>query len=355
MTEQDNPVRVTSAVLEAALVALIGEIKTGKTSAAMAAYPEALFIGVKESLEMTWVNSLAMPVDKLKVLKKAPRTLQELDGFLASLEARKAEGKSVPRQIVVDDFSKIVTTTFNKFDESPESFSKKTGNKDAFYAGKKTGPIIERICERSRHLGITVVFIMHEKKPGYDGEGNFRKGGPQTPWRSMGEHIEAWFDINLRVVMDEDSLDPWDFNRTFFCDTGSDWHVGDRSEVCWDKTPGSLYEVMRAGGSRVVRYPGMEWQDEVAETVANALTTRDARSKSDVKATLASIQGDIRGGAAASRHPKHLRWAVQDGIARYLIRARQQQDIFDFGGDDFTDTVNPAGSGESGTGDLPPA
>lgn len=336
----------TEAAITAALTNMFGLTKSGKTSAALGAYPGAMCIGVSDSLKLTWQNTLALPLDKLKVYQKPMRTLQQLEAMLAFLEANPDRK---PGQIIIDDFGKLVETTYNQFDQSPDAMTA-TGKKNSFYAGQQTKPIIDRICEKARHLGIAVIVIMHEKPPGYDSEGNFRKGGPQTPWRSFGERVEEWFDINLRVTANADSLDPWGFHRSFYCAYGSEWHVGDRSEVCWDNTPGSLYEVLRAGGSRVERFPGLEWQDEIAENVAIALTARGAADKDEVKAMLTTEMPKWHVGG---RNQKHLRWAVQDGIARYQIQSRQAQDIFDFG--DSAESVNPADSGESGvTGNLPP-
>tara|TARA_R100001129_G_C5284945_1_gene237994 strand:- start:763 stop:1062 length:300 start_codon:yes stop_codon:yes gene_type:complete len=75
-----------------------------------------------------------------------------------------------------------------------------------------------------------------------------------------------------------------------------------------------------ASGYKLDRFPGLEWQDDVAEEVASQIIL--GRSSRDVATEV------------MQKHEKyqqvHLRWACQDGIARGVLRAQQQKGLFDF-------------------------
>lgn len=341
--------------MAAPIICLYGQAKTGKTSAAIAAFPNAHLIGVEANLDFIWRRTLGLPSEPAGVMwmtKPPPEDLETLVGMVE--EARGWPEEHRRRGLIVDDAGKLIDRTYQKFDAQPESFSRKTGNKDAFYAGKKTAPIINDLCAAARYADIPVVLVMHEKEPKYSQDGVWQIGVPDLPWRSLSEDLEAWFDLNLRVVGDPDSLDPWfgdgRVGRRLFHQYGDkNWMTGDRSEVCWDATPGSLYEVLRAGGSPVTRFKNktaridLSWQDEVADEVAVLL--EGVTDRNDVKRRLASKFK----GRYTDKHEKHTRWAMQDGIARYQISKRLSRGLFD---DIEVETEEHGGSGGV---NLPPA
>jgi len=103
------------------------------------------------------------------------------------------------------------------------------------------------------------------------------------------------------------------------------WVTGDRTGVCWAKTPGNLREILRAsaGGYALARVPGLEWQDDVADELADLIV-----ESGDVPGSIKKISVE---------HPRfsdgtqqiHLRWACQDGIARATFRKRKARNLFD--------------------------
>lgn len=312
-------------VIHSPLISLFGDPKVGKTAAALQCAPTAMCAGVPANLQLIWRNTLDLPPEELWLADPVPKTADDLLQLGYALEQMAPEDR--PTELIVDDAGLNIASTFHDLDESDEAYATKSGAKNKFYAGLQMNPQIAEMSELFRHLGIMVIFLFHENKPKF-GDSGKQKGGPRMPWRAHAEALEAWFDLNLRVYSDSDSFDPW-FKRAFLCDAdGNDWLTGDRSETCWKQTPGSLYEVLRAGGSTVRRYPGLEWQDEVADEVAALLREADVASPDDVKRVLAENGARWHMG----RKPKHVRWAVQDGIARMLIEDRRNRDIFNFGG-----------------------
>jgi hypothetical protein len=102
----------------------------------------------------------------------------------------------------------------------------------------------------------------------------------------------------------------------------SDWITGDRTGVCYDKTPGNMREILHASESnyRLSRLPGLEWQDELADRIALALA-QGAEINEALQASIIGYQAN----------PLHLRWGCQDGIARYVLQQHKQVGLFDFG------------------------
>jgi len=333
------------AAILAPLTCLFGEIKEGKTSAALQAYPGALCIGVPDNMRLIWCNTMSLPADAIWIQEPAPRDIEQLLALITDIESWPDADR--PPAIIVDDFGKMVEQTYRRFDESREAYMTTSGKHDNFYAGKQVSPLIDVITEKCRHLGIAVVFILHEKQPKFDNDGNWRRGMPALPWQAMTRQLQGWFDVNVRVVGDEDSLDPWLSRALYHKHHDRNWITGDRSEVCWEHTPGSLYEVLRAGGAKVSRFPGLEWQDGVADEVAAALADAGVTDCLSVKKALALCGSTWQ---VAGRKKRHIRWAVQDGIARFAIRQRLDADLFDF--EDIN--VHPVEDGSPGSVSPPP-
>ena len=334
--------------IKAPLVCLFGEDKVGKTSAALEAFTDALWVGSRDNMQTVWQNTLGLPLDDLYVQDPPVRALESrtengvdilgLDDLVAGIEQQ--DPKDRPKKLGVDDFNALVYSTYSFYDNSPGATTK-NGAHDNFYAGKKVGPMIARLCEKLRYLDIATIFVCHEKPGKYDNDGAWQKGSVDFPWRGMAKELRRMFDINVRILGNEDSLDPW-FNRTFFHRPfDKNWITGDRSEVCWDVTPGRLYEVLRAGGYEVRRFPGLEWQDDVADEVAALLA--GVTNRLDVQKILAETGKTWH---IDGRNRKHVRWAVQDGIARMQIQRRQTADLFAFAPEPTGTVAKVGGSGK---------
>ena len=78
---------------------------------------------------------------------------------------------------------------------------------------------------------------------------------------------------------------------------------------------------MRASESnyRLDRLDGFDWQDDVADSVAEAMSSG------------VTVQDAIQAAVAGRKdNPLHLRWACQDGIARGVLAQQAKQSLFDF-------------------------
>lgn len=300
--------------LPTVMATVYGKPKQKKTSDMLAAFPTALFLGVPSAITLVAQNELGFTPN---VHPNSPKNLPDLVGLLNDLASTGAALQN--GAVVIDDASHICQQSMLKWaDEAPVG---RSGRKDRFFQYQELNRHLLEISGLSRHLGVHLAMTFHERTPGTNADGRFCPGGPDVPSRNQVETIPSWCDINVRAMIDPDYPDPW-FPGIYYCDpTDPEWVTGDRTGVCTSKTPGNLREIMRASQSnyRLTRIAGLEWQDEVAETVAQAMLN-------DVPVAEA-IQAAVAG---RTDSPLHLRWACQDGIARGVLARQATKSLFDF-------------------------
>lgn len=298
------------------MVCVYGKPKKKKTSDAIAAFPNGLFIGVPSAIALVANNELGI---QPAVHPNPPQTLPELVQMLEQLSASPETLKPYGA-LIIDDASHICKRSMLMWAE--EAPTGRSGRKDRFFQYQQLNSHLLQLAGLSRHLGVHLAMTFHERPPGSNADGVFCPGGPDVPSRNQTETLPSWCDINVRSMIDPSYPDPW-FSSIYYCDpTDSEWVTGDRTGVCSEKTPGNLREIMNASASgyKLDRFPGLEWQDDVAEQVAEQILL--GRQSRDVVVE------------AMKNHSQytqvHLRWACQDGIARGVLRAQQQKGLFDF-------------------------
>ena len=299
------------------MCAIFGQPKKKKTSDMLAAFPTGLFLGVPSAITLVAQNELGYTP---AVYPQPPQTLTDLVGALEGIIHQ-----GIAEQygaIVIDDASHLCKRSMLVWqDEAPLG---RSGRKDKFYAYQMLDQALLQLSSLSRHMGVHLAMTFHEKTSGESADGNFTPGGPDVPSRNQVKTIPSWCDITVRAMVDKTYPDPW-FPGVYYCDpANSQWVTGDRTGVCWKQTPGNLREILRASNSgyRLDRLPGLEWQDNIADEVAERICAGE-----DVKAVCQSIAQthDI-----AKLGRLQVRWACQDGIARAVLRVLQQRDMFDF-------------------------
>ncbi len=298
------------------MVCVYGKPKKKKTSDAIAAFPNGLFIGVPSAIALVANNELGI---QPAIHPSPPQTLPELVQMLEQLSANPETLKPYGA-LIIDDASHICKRSMLMWAE--EAPTGRSGRKDRFFQYQQLNSHLLQLAGLSRHLGVHLAMTFHERPPGSNADGVFCPGGPDVPSRNQTETLPSWCDINVRSMVDPTYPDPW-FPSVYYCDpTDSEWVTGDRTGVCTEKTPGNLREIMNASASgyKLDRFPGLEWQDEVAEEVASQIIL--GRSSRDVATEVMKKHNQYS--------QVHLRWACQDGIARGVLRAQQQKGLFDF-------------------------
>ena len=301
-------------VLPTVMITVYGKPKQKKTSDALAAFPTALFCGVPSAITLVAQNELGFTPT---VHPDSPRNLGQLSAMLRALsDSGKAKQYGA---VVIDDFSHLCQQSMSEWVE--DAPTGRSGKKDRFYPYQQLNQHLLEIAQASRHLGVHLLMNFHERTPGTNADGRFCPGGPDVPSRNQVETLPSWCDINVRAMIDPNYPDPW-FPSIYYCDpTDPEWVTGDRTGVCTTKTPGNIREILRASESnyQLERLPGLEWQDDVAESVAQDMLNGVAVSD--------AIQSAISG---RTEHQLHLRWACQDGIARGVLLQQAKRSLFEF-------------------------
>lgn len=300
------------------MINLYGLPKRGKTSVALACFPNGLVIGVPSAIAQVAQNELGFTP---RIWPQAPMDLPQLVGIMHSVAAQADQFDA----IVVDDASLLCKNSMVLWDEEAEEIrvKNKKKNKDNFYKYHKLEAHLVKISNLARHMGIHVVLIWHEKAPGIS-QGVAFPGGPEVPAKKERTAVAAWGDINVRVTLDASYPDPW-LQRTFYCDPKDPkWITGDRTGVCTRMTPGSLRSVIEAGaaGYQLSRLSGLEWQTELAHLTADMIV-----QGIDPKKAVQDLSSDKKW---VNHNPYHLRWAMQDGIAEGVLRIQRNRSLFNF-------------------------
>jgi hypothetical protein len=300
--------------LPSVMITVYGKPKNKKTSDALATFPTALCLGVPSAVSLVAQNELGFTPS---VNPTSPRMLPDLVRLLSYLgDSGDAQAYGA---IIIDDASHLCQQSMLYWQENAPTG--RSGKKDRFYQYQELNRHLLEISSLARHIGVHLLMTFHERLPGSNIDGRFCPGGPDVPSRNQVETIPSWCDINVRAMIDPTYPDPW-FPAIYYCDpTDSEWVTGDRTGVCYDKTPANMREILRASQSnyKLDRVPGLEWQDDVADAVAAAMV-QGASSREAVTAAT----------AGRTEHQLHLRWACQDGIARGVLQLRAQRSLFDF-------------------------
>lgn len=323
MSQAPTAQATEQAAIRAAMFLLYGDPKMGKTTAFLRALPTGLFIGERSAIQLVAESTCGFTPQPWQIVEGVT-TLQQLQAWIPTLKGKEWQAAIKAHRIsalYVDDFSQICAKSVIIWDtEAP------AGND--FYAYKMLDRYLDWISFELRGAGLMCGLSAHAREPRYDQNKKSRtfgqlisKGAPDVPSAKQVQAVPGWADLVARVESG-DSKDPW-WPRVACVDPqASDlWVSGDRNSVCWSSTPANLREILNAAPTRydLPRLPGLEWQDEVAETVSESL-----QSGESVISTIERIFAHYATYAIpGSPGERHVQWAVQDGIARHQIRAHR--------------------------------
>jgi len=301
-----------------------GQPKRMKTSMVASAFPSALWVpgegdtAIRSVAENEWGFSPT-------IYEHPIRTLLDLLDLLKMLDDEDLAA-DYPA-VCVDGMTAICDASVRFWQDNPKLTS--TGKVDKFWPYQQLKDKLLRISEIARHIGVHVFEVAHEQLPSVTNEGDFIPGGPSLGSKKQVLRVPAWCDFNARAVVNKDYpgaalgmsgglyVNVWD----------TEWTTGDRNGVARDGiVPPNIRELLNASETdyNLQRVEGLEWQDDVADIVASAIMQ-------DVPFSEVIDHGISEGAKRAKgqgRIPQlHIRWAVQDGIARGIIRKRQSNDV----------------------------
>ena len=301
---------------------VFGQPKRMKTSMVASAFPNALWIPGEG---MNAIKSVATNEWGFEptIYEHPVRTLVDLLGLLDMLESQGLV-EDYP-EICVDGMTALCETSLRVWQDNPKITN--SGKVDKFWPYQQLKDKLLRLAERARHIGVSVFLVAHEQAPGQGMDGTFVPGGPSLGSKGQVVRVPAWCDFNARAIVNKDYPDPWTKNGLFVDTWDTTWVTGDRNGVAYAESPPNVRELLRASAVDygLSRRPGLEWQDNVADFVAKALQKVDVNEA--INEGVNKAQKFAKGSGRDTQ--LHIRWAVQDGIARGVIQKRRNRSIFE--------------------------
>lgn len=311
---------------EALMLVAYGPPGSGKSCASVAAAPTGLFIGERAAVRTPAMSVLGVEIPDSRIV--VPNGLIPIAEFLeggkplATVDGGSVTLDQVPA-VVADDFSLIAHQEFQILEKRLKGF-------DLFRAFKQC---IMRLRSAARRSGRHVLVNAHLGVP-HVNELSKRLilGGPKLPGQGQEELPEA-FDTVVRVV----HCPWWPLGWTSLAACGQyavpgedhpyyEWVTKDRLNVFSGLMPLNFGEALRHRGYPLVLPAGLEWIDEVAETIATGMSGISEASwsyadalKRDAWVPISAATQPLRG----RRDPRHVNWAVQNGVARAMYRRHE--------------------------------
>lgn len=311
---------VASPSLLAAMFLVYDDPKSGKTSLALRAFPDAIMVGVPSAIQLVAQNVCGFTPDWIV---GNVTTLPELVGFLLWMKSK--EGQEAVKQrrktkLYVDDLSQVCSKSILVWATEKSN--------DKYYKFNMLDQHLDWVSILMRELGMLCALSAHKSMPVWDKNeppALIAPGAPEVPSRNQLQAVPGWVDFVAPLKAHVKSLDPW-WPRVMAVESSAtkQWISGDRNNVCWEETPANLREVLRVTGAYdLPRLPGMEWMDDTAEVVCSALLTGEP-----VLSVLERIFTHYATYAIpGTPGERHVQWACQDGIARFVIRQHTSQGV----------------------------
>lgn len=278
---------------------LYGPSKTGKTTCTGAASASGLLIAQPGAL---------LPLRSFLGLEQIEERRAETLGM--AITYLKKEGAKYP-VVAIDDFSVLVERSFGG------NWKRLT---DDVYA-------IRDIARELTQKGTTIIFNCHEQ-PERTSSGKYIRGGPSLPGQ-MPEKFSALADVVLRSVYD-DTAAPWPF--VLHTRARANYIAGDRLTIFPDGGPMNIAEGLREAGYDLPRAKGLQWQEKLVETTANKILSNGIENwRASLKEIIARI--------GTKKAKPHLRWALQDGLHRAVLRNAKTEILDDLIADPDNDAI----------------
>lgn len=279
---------------------IYADLKAGKTSAVLAAYPRAVYIAAPGALapaESVWGFEAPRPYDL--------ETFKDVTKFAESLRPEHFA-------LGIDDATLIADRTAGKLAREG------LGGWDLWAAVLRQAIYMRDILRRK---GIHIFFTCHPRAAHVE-NGVRLRGGPSFQGQCFSK-LPAAADFLLRAearagaggdLTNGSAALGWPM--VFRTGYSPDWVQGSRYNTP-DQAPMNVREVLRLAGFKLPRLPGLEWQEAVADQIARKLLEVGLGDSTKVKEVLLKAKD-----ACLSRFSKteaHVYWALQDGFDRAVL------------------------------------
>jgi len=314
------------------------ESKRYKTSLLVGAFPRALFIGARPAIELIGQNEYGFTptvwpwsvsdTETIADIEDLPPRIEVLAHLQEVLEFLDTSGYAQTFGAVCnDDLSPVAHRSVRwwKLEEKTTN----SGAIDHYYPYQQLAGFMVDIAGQCRHMGCHCWSTAWIRAKSYNKQKKkMFPGGPDVGSAEQSGRLPGWFDTNVRAMLDNEYPDPW-MNGCLWADLRSaDWKTGDRNSIAINgrRIPPNIRELLRASQTpyRLERLEGNEWQDELADEVAQAVIDYGSRTP-EVWAIISRVfKGDVPE-TPRSRDEAFIRHAVQDGIARGVLQRMLQR------------------------------
>jgi hypothetical protein len=278
-----------------------GDLKAGKTSDLLAAFPRGVYIAAPGALAAA---------ESLWGFPQPPRydleTFKDVTDFAAKLQPAHFA-------LVIDDATLIA-------DRTAGALAKKgIGGWDLWAVVLRQAI---QMRDDLRRKGIHVAFSAHPRAAHVE-NGVRLRGGPSFQGQCF-QKLPAAADFLLRAearagaggdALASSSAFGWPMvYRTAY---SPDWVQGSRYSTP-DQSPMNLREALNLAGFQLPRLPGLEWQEIVASQLSQKLIEVGLGDREKVIGVLSKIKEVCL--ARFSKVEAHVYWAIRDGYDRAVLR-----------------------------------
>jgi hypothetical protein len=296
---------VAQLALSPGLIATYGPMGTGKSSDLIATcLGDGVFFGAKNGLQVG-TTSFGVPAGLVESRTVEVRSMEDVPKGIR-WAAEQGYGS-----IGIDDGSLLMKMSFMKIQENHAIVRNGVQKGYDMAMWGILDRLIFEIASTAATCGIRVYMNFHQREPSQDrATGTFHIGGPDLSWKQLTPRIGYHFDLVQQTVKDPNCA-RWDGQVR--CDERNPRYTQkNRLLETLTEAPLNTAEMLRASGREVKRPTGLEWMEDVAETlcvsILSGIVEKEARKP--VKDQLVS----------RNLPPKLIRWALRDGTHRARIR-----------------------------------
>lgn len=294
---------------EPAIVCVAGDYGVGKSRDATLFDPLGWTFALKGSTKSAYQWAPPDVYDAITKLTVHVQSLPEVVAYVKMI----ADGKMDARTIRIDDLS-VLVRSYVAWLDTQYSKSNAFGKWNAL-----TAMAIE-FRDACKRLPVHTLIGAHLAQPKTTVDHGFEKGGPDCGGRQAMSAIVPILDVLYRVSVDNTA---WPWPAVYTCrNPDPDWHTKDRHSIVLDTAPMNLREIFWAAGMRAARFPGYEWMDTVADTVASELLTASDAGKNDLAFKQALLERTVRHLTGQNVHDGVAYWAAIDGFDRATLARR---------------------------------
>jgi hypothetical protein len=275
---------------------IAGESGVGKSTDQLLAFPTAWFLclkGAEKPGAQFGIDVVSVVVSELAHVTQVLQHVKTLPQ------------KQKPPALLIDDITLLAEKTHDRL----KPLYPKSKTFDFWDALKGE---LRDVRDEGRIADCEVLASSHLAKPDTDMNGQFHKGGPTMPGKKMRTAIPHIAD-EVYIGELEPGREPWP--GVYRCEPDPEWHMKTRIGALRGRAPMNIRELWRLKGYACPRIPGLEWQEDVTEMVAQKILEGNPWIDIWNRAEAQLL--------AKGLHPGHIFWALRDGVDRATLAKRR--------------------------------